>query len=93
MKGVSDGKTKKSRPRGGERSHRSFYHIGISPQTPTSGVRVFDSYGIRATKLGLNLRKSGLNKRMHFTCECSTLDVSSEVVSQVPEKPNGTREV
>ena len=26
-------------------------------------------------------------------CECSTLDVSSEVVSQVSEKPNGTREV
>ena len=26
-------------------------------------------------------------------CECSTLDISSEVVSQVPEKSNGTREV
>ena len=33
---------------------------------PTFGVRVFDSYGIRATKLGLTFLNCGLNKRWHF---------------------------
>lgn len=51
----------------GERSHRSFYHTGVSPQTPTFGVRIFDTYGIRAAKLGLALRNCRLNKRWHFT--------------------------
>ena len=49
-----------------ERSHRSFYHTGVSPQTPTFGVRGSDTYGISTTNLLLTLRNCGLNKRMHY---------------------------
>ena len=44
-----------------------FYHTGVSSETPTLGVRVFDTYGISTTNLILTLRNCGLNKRMHFT--------------------------
>ena len=35
-------------------------------ETPTFGVRVFDTYGISTTNPTLALRNCGLNKRMHF---------------------------
>ena len=38
-----------------ERSHWTFYHSGVSPETPTFGVRVFDTYGIWVAKLGCGL--------------------------------------
>ena len=43
----------------------STYLKGVS-ETPSLGVRVFDTYGIPKTKLVLTLRNCGLNKRMHF---------------------------
>ena len=39
-------------------------HTGVSSETPTFGVRVFDTYGISTTNLILTLRNCGL--RMHF---------------------------
>ena len=47
-------------------SNRSFYHTGVSSETPTFGVRIFDTYRISTTNLILTLRNCGLNKRMHF---------------------------
>ena len=47
-------------------SNRSFYHTGVSPQTPSLGVRVSDIYGISTTNLILTLLNFGLNKRWHF---------------------------
>ena len=49
-----------------QRSHRAFYHTRLSPQTPTCGVRVFDSYGISAKKLVLTLGNFGPNKWWHY---------------------------
>ena len=40
-----------------------FYHTGVSPETPTFGVRVFDTYRISTTNLLLTLLIFGLNKR------------------------------
>ena len=51
----------------GERSHRAFYHTGVPSETPTLGIRVFDTYGISKIKLVLTLLNFGLNKRWHFT--------------------------
>ena len=50
----------------GSRTHRLFYHTGVSPETPTFGVRVSDTYGISTTNLLLTLRNFGLNKGWHF---------------------------
>ena len=43
-----------------------IYHTGVSSETPTFGVRLFDTYGISTTNLILTLRNCGLNKRMHY---------------------------
>ena len=37
--------------------HWAFYHTSVSSETPTFGVRVFDTYGIREVKLGPNFSK------------------------------------
>ena len=44
----------------------TFYHTGVQPETPTFGVRGFDTYEILATKLVFTLLIFGLNNRWHF---------------------------
>ena len=44
-----------------------FIEQVVSSETPTFGVRVFDTYGISTENLILTLRNCGLNKRMHFS--------------------------
>ena len=52
----------------GQRSHRTFYHTGVSSETPTLGVRVFDTYGISTTNLILTLRNCGLRISVCIHC-------------------------
>ena len=49
-----------------KRTHRSFYHTGVSPKTPAFGVGVFDPYGISTAHLVFTLRSCGPNKRRHY---------------------------
>ena len=55
-----------------QRAYRSFYHTGVSPQTPAFGVRRSDTCRISKKKLILALRNCGLNKRMHFNLYLNT---------------------
>ena len=47
-------------------AHRAFYRTGVQPETPTFGVRLFDTYRISTANLVLTLLILGLNKRWHF---------------------------
>ena len=66
---------------GGERSHRAFYHTGVSPKTPAFGVRVFDTYRISKTKLVLTLLIFGLNKRWHFSLTYNKKDMYDHAIA------------
>ena len=58
--------------------HWAFYHTGVSSETSTFGVRVFDTYGIRTANLILTLPKSGPNKGWHFKPNADGHSVSTE---------------